>query len=341
MDDIRRQSDEDFITSVQPQLAALEKIRQVRLKVYIWRRRIGIVAGTLLTPPCAFLDWMLLRWQAGNDDSAAGITVLMIGALYWWITQPKRQYAKAYKMNILPKIAQLFGDLHYDADGEIPMNILKPSKIVPQYNRYSSEDYFTGVYKGVNITLAEIELKQKRGSGKNSSTVTVFKGLAILIDLARQKFHGHTVLVENAAGIGQWFKKMTLDLKRANLVDPEFEKAFDVYTSDQVEARYLIDPVIIEEMKKMRDAYEAKSFSAAYFDNRVLVMLPAPARKNYFEPASIHVPATNPQSVLGMKHELGLVLNLVDRLDLFDPAAVQAQAPILAQAPDPIFVSVK
>lgn len=320
MDDLRNIDEDSFYKSVLPRLKELEIIRQAKLKIYLWRRKIGIAGATILTPPCVFLDWLLLRWQAGNDDSAAGLTAMVLGALYWWVTQPKRQYAKAYKQDILPRIAHLFGALTYEAEGKMPMEVLKESKIIAQHHRYASEDYFSGLYKGIRITLSEIHLERRQRSGKRTHYVTVFKGLAVLIAMPREKFHGHTLLLENANRLAQWFTEKNHQLDRADLVDPEFEKAFDVYTSDQVEARYLIDPTMIESLKKMRDTYDAKNFSAAYFKNQALVLLPS--QKNYFEPASIYTPATDPASIISMKQELGQVLDLVDRLEIYDAVSL-------------------
>lgn len=320
MDNLRETDDETFYKMVLPRLEELEVVRQAKLAVYLFRRRIGIPLATIITPPCLYLDWLLLRWQAGNDDSGAGITFVVTGALYWWVTQPKRQYAEAYKKDILPGIAKLFGNLAYTLNGKIPMEELEPSKIIPSHNRYHSEDHFTGEYKGVKITLSEIHLKRRQRSGKRTTYVTVFKGLAVLIAMPREKFYGHTVLTQDVTAFGKWFQKQTSGLKHADLVDPQFEKAFDVFTDDQVEARYLIDPVMIENLKTMRDLYDAKTFSAAYYKNQVLVLLPS--RRNYFEPANIKVPATDPQSIVSMKEELGHVLNLVDHLEIYDAVSL-------------------
>lgn len=336
MDDLRAIDADAFYQRVLPQLEQLEVVRNVKLASYHFRRRIGIPLAAVLTPICAVLDFLLLMWQRGNDDSGAGITFVVLGVLYWWVTQPKRQYAKAYKKDILPEIAKLFGNLRYGLNGKIPMEELRPSKIIPSHDSYDADDYFIGEYKGVKIEISEMTLERESGSGKNAHKTTVFKGLAILIAMPRQKFHGHTVLMQEVGRFGKWFQKQSTGLKHADLVDPQFEKVFDVFTNDQVEARYLVDPVMIENLKTMRDIYNAESFSAAYYNNQILVMLPSD--HNYFEPANIGVPATDPQTIVSMKEELGLVLNLVDYLEVYDAVSLhRAQKdgtpPLEMQAP--------
>ena len=81
------------------------------------------------------------------------------------------------------------------------------------------------------------------------------------------------------------------------------------------EARYLIDPVMIEKMKKLSELYETKGLSAAFYDSRLLILMKS--NKNYFEPASIHVKATDEQTLLRMKREVGQIMTLVDYLALY------------------------
>lgn len=319
-----------FLAQVRPQLESLEEIRLQKRAVYLLRKKLAIPLALILTPVCGYIDWLLLLWQRGSDDSAAGLTVVVLGALYTWVTVPRRQYAKAYKKDILPRLAGFLGNLTYSADGKIPMEMLKPSKIVPGHDRYKSEDYFEGAYRGVRMQFSEIELTETRGSGKNRRTVTVFKGLAILLDMTTKKFYGHTILVRDLNKVAEWFQEKTLKMKRADLVDPEFEKLFDIYTNDQVEARYLIDPAMIERIKGLYEEYDGERMSAAYFDSRMLILIAS--RHNHFEPASIHTPATSPESVLNMKREIAQILSIIDYLQLYDPHAVHAKAAAEAAA---------
>lgn len=324
MEDLRQVDDESFYRRVLPQLEALEKLRRAKYAAYRLRLKLGGLASMVLMPFTMFLDFLLLRWQSGHDDSAAGLTFVVAAGIWWWITQPKRQYAKAYKADIMPQIAKLFGDLFYDPDGKIAMEAMKPFKIIPNHTRYKSEDYFTGTYHDTLIRFAEIHLEERRQSGKNSRYVTVFKGLAIMITLPQEKFAGHTILKANGHALAQWFEEKSSGLKRADLVDPEFEKQFDVFTNDQVEARYLIHPVMIEKLKALRDSYEAKGVMAAYLKDTLLILMAS--NKNHFEPPDIKVPSTDHEELLAMKQEVGHVLSLVDELEMYDGAQLAAMA---------------
>lgn len=309
-----------FLDKCRPKLRQLEDIRLDKLRKFEFRRKVALPIGAVLTPIFGYIDYWLLLWQRGNDDAFAGLTVVVLGGLWAWMNSPKRQYARAYKKDILPDIARLFGNFEYDNSGKIPMAAMKPSKIVPTHTSYSSEDFFTGQYKGVDINFSEIKLERR----SNKSTVTVFKGLAILLTNGTKRFHGHTVLTRDLGKIGGWFKKVTSNFQRADLVDPEFEKLFDVFTTDQVEARYLIDPRIVENLKTLYREYSGTQMMAAFYDDHFLILIGS--KVNHFEPADIRTPATDEAGLLAMKREIAEILSIVEKLSLYDPRKAREAA---------------
>lgn len=304
-----------FLETCRPQLEKLERIRLDKLKTLAFRKKLAIPVGAILTPFLGFLDYWLLIIQRGNDDAAAGITIAGLAMLWGWVTQPKRQYARAYKTKILPEVARLFGNFRYAPKGKIRMDVLKPSKIVPHHQTYKSEDYFEGEYKNVGIHFSEIKLTKRA----RRSTITVFKGLAVLLTQGTRKFYGHTILTQDQGKVGEWLKSQLSNLDRADLVDPEFERLFDVFTNDQVEARYLLDPLIIENLKVLYDEYSGTKLLVAFYEGHVLILIGS--HKNHFEPADIEIQATDEQSLLSMHNEIGQILSIIDRLSLYDARA--------------------
>ena len=321
--DLRDMNDKEFLEHAKPDLEKLEKLRIIKFAVYKLRKKIALPLCAVLLPITAYIDYLLLWFQRGSDDGAAGLTFFVAGGIYWWVTQPKREYTRAYKEKILPKLAKVFGEFIYKLDGKIPIETLEGSNILPKHDRYETEDYFQGTYKGIAMEFSEINLKQKRRSKNRTYYVSVFKGLAIVLDMKTKKFLGHTILEKNKSKIAEWFKEKSSKMKRARMADPEFEKFFDAYTNDQVEARYIIDPLMIENLKGLYEEYKGESMSAAWYNSKMFILIAS--KHNHFEPADIHIPATDKESVLSMKHEIGQILNIVDRLELFDPKAIEEE----------------
>ena len=90
-----------FLRKSRPKLAELETIRLAKLKAFQFRKKIAFPVGAVLTPFLGFIDYWLILLQRSSDDTAAGVTVAGLGALWMWVNAPKRQYAKAYKLSLI------------------------------------------------------------------------------------------------------------------------------------------------------------------------------------------------------------------------------------------------
>jgi len=314
-DSVGQEDSVDFFHRVKPQLEKMEKLRVEKYGSYVWRRKIGSWVAAAVTPLTGWIDYNLLfAWMQSSDDGGGGVTLAVLGGIYAWVTAPKRAYAKAYKQEIMPAIAALFG-LRFDVNGKIPMEEMRPTRIVPAHDRYESEDYFEGAHKGATIKFAEIKLEKRRRSGKHSYYDTVFKGMAILIDLPRARFYGHTILT--ADGSMEWLREKMTGLQRADLVDPVFEKKYSVFTNDQVEARYLLDPAMIDRIVRIQHSHVSGGVLASYKDKRILILVQT--KKNLFEPADITFPATDAEALSALRQDVAETLALVDYFEFYKP----------------------
>lgn len=316
--ELQRETDEEFIARAKPHLADIEKIREVKYSVYKRRCKLGVVFFLLLLPFTGFIDYILMFTRivfSHDSNRMAGLTFAMAGSLWYWATAPKRQYVHAYKEEIMPRIVKALGLSAYEEKGMIPIEQLKPSKILPAYDKYSSEDYFAGKYKGTPVRFAQIKLEHEKGSGKDRHEVTVFSGLALLVAMPRGQFSGKTLMVPHQISVSEWVEEKMLGMEKADLVDPAFEKQYTVFTTDQVEARYLLDPAMVEKVQKLVEIYSATDARVSYYDDRVLVLLSC--KRNLFEPPDIAIPSTDIASLLALKKEVEKTLDLIDCVDTF------------------------
>ena len=118
--------------------------------------------------------------------------------------------------------------------------------IVPSWDRSAYEDQIFGNRHGIDFEFFEAHLEEKRTTrDSNGNTrikwVTVFRGQCIRFDF-HKRFFGHT-LVTRDAGFFNFLGKVSMgELERARLESTEFEKAFEVYTSDPVSYTHLTLP---------------------------------------------------------------------------------------------------
>lgn len=311
--DIREQSDSENLQIADAEFQVIEELRGALFTDFKKRKKIALVLVPLLLALSLWAAISILQ----NMGSGGGffLPILVISLAPMWVYSPKRKYTKIYKKTFIPMVAKLFGNFTYELKGKIDEYILLPSKIMPEYDRYTSEDYFTGQYKNTQIQFSEIDLAIKKKNKNSTYYHSVFKGLAILFKNPNKRFYGHTIIDQNSSGMMEWFKEKAHGLKRANLVDPKFEKIYDVYTNDQVEARYLIHPLIIERLTDLSERYHGKKLTAAFYEDKFLILIAS--SHNHFEPARISMPATSTDSLFNLKKEIEDILAIGDQLELY------------------------
>src|SRR5690606_40922464 len=87
------------------------------------------------------------------------------------------------------------------------------------------------------------------GKGRTRTTwVTVFRGQCLVVKFHKQ-FNGVTKVFRDK-GMFNIFGKLAQMGKgqKVKLEDPVFEKAFEVYSTDQIEARFILTPECMERL---------------------------------------------------------------------------------------------
>ena len=100
----------------------------------------------------------------------------------------------------------------------------------------------------------------------------IFKGFLFVADFNKH-FSGRTLLHRDT-----WIK-MPREGNRIKLEDPRFEKYYDVYATDPVEARYILTPSLMERIVELNKKFNKPTLS--FINANVVVAIPT--RQNYFE----------------------------------------------------------
>ncbi len=171
-------------------------------------------------------------------------------------------------------VSKFLGLEYQEKDFDPPhFDLLTRARLVPEHDRSKFTELVQGERHGVPFALYEASLKQRieSGSGKNKTVtwVPVFFGQFLHIPYHRS-FSSHT-LVARDAGFLNKFSGPGMGLKRVGLVDPEFEDMFEVYSTDQVEGRYLVDPLFMERLLKLEAYQKDRELQAAFFEQSVMI----------------------------------------------------------------------
>ena len=183
--------------------------------------------------------------------------------------------------------------------------VLLAAGLLPKYDNRKFEDLIEGERAETRFSLVECKLTQEQGSGNNRSTVTVFQGILLHIAYP-QRFQGRTLLAR--ARTWKWGKKWN-DLQKVQLVSSELEKAFTVYSNDQVEARALLTPDRMERLIALERFFEGGKLRGIFEGDHLTVALEA---DDQYEVGSLFENLVNPAHYRKALHEMGLICDLID-----------------------------
>lgn len=247
-------------------------------------RRFKVLLGGL--PVLAFL-WILLPVEAG---AKLALSVMALSLGFGWAQIPKARAIRKVKIGINEAIAEALGlEYEHDCEAGTPFELAKSCGLLPGFDRARFEDRWSGTLGGQRFAVHEAKLEERRGSGKSRRWVTVFRGVIMCVALDRD-FHGTTVLVRDRMHRSFWGGRKdsievdNIRLDYAEMSHPEFEDAFDIYTSDQVEARYLIHPLYVERLIALEQSYSGQDVATIFHKGDLVVALKS---ENMFESGSI------------------------------------------------------
>jgi hypothetical protein len=321
-----------------PLAPTLRELRAVRAEIARQVKARSLVLVPLTTAAAAGF-WLLGRWD-GDPETPPLLLCLFLGALVgelWALQKPWRGYTRLYKDRVLPVLVARFGDLTYRRPPHSEVRKLRSYRIVRSFdkvNRVIAEDEITGTYRGLPLSI--IEVSMERGSG--NSTEVLFDGLLIGLELPRS-LTGTTVVAEEQDVFKQLADRWRLEgLERVRLEDPGFERRYQVYSTDPVEARALLTPAFMERFLALArwddfdrpDArFRGHRFTGALpigawaEANRLVVAIPKPVRVNLFEPSGYRG-----QGLLRLEREIAAVLRMADAVIELDFWASSQATPV-------------
>lgn len=190
-----------------------------------------------------------------------GVGVFLISGIAWTITGPqvpvlKEKYKLLYKETFVVSVLKtMLDDVKYEwNDGFTELDVMK-SGLIKIGNLFSSEDYLSGSYKGVKFRQSDVESINETWNGDERETVTYFSGRLIEIDYPLKLFTSVKVL-------SKYFTTfLGLPNEVIDMEDVEFNEDFNVYSSDDHEAFYILTPPLMEKLKQINKKYGRFAFN--------------------------------------------------------------------------------
>lgn len=231
----------------------------------------------------------------------------------------RRSLRANYKEKVIREIIQfLSDDLTYTPAAFISQGEFQQSKIfLNSINRYRGDDLVTGKLDKTSIQFSELHAEYYTTNSKGQRQYhTIFKGIFFSADFNKH-FIGETVVLTDVAErlfgkFGSLLQKMNISRPELiKLEDPEFEKAFAVYGTDQVEARYILTPAMMSRIMEFKK--KTGTVNMSFLHSKVYIAINV--SKDLFEP-SFFKSMLNFELVKEYFNYLVLCVEIVEDLDL-------------------------
>jgi len=307
--DLRNGFEKYWLSTLRPFLQKKEDLR----KKFVARFFMLTFISVFLLP-FAFKGLQLLLEQTSSPNVQGFVSsgfYILIAILVFVVQTPYQAYKKTVKNDAMNCFISYFDDFKYEQEIGLNIHEMEESHIFPSADRYLADDCFKGSYQGVGLRITEQILKRIRKTGKGYHEYTIFQGIAIQLDMNKD-FIGQTIVLKDAGFLNRF--KGFKGFQRISLEDPHFEKLFEVYGTNQTEARFLLTPVFMERIVKLKDLYKGKSIQLSFFDNKL--MLAINTKKNMFEPCAFFRTNINKARIDTVFEQFLTIFSIVDILKL-------------------------
>lgn len=299
------------LDGLDPELAAtlsdleihrVEIVRQVKERS-AWR-----------VPACAAVGlcvWTLAGLIGTPGGVADFVMIMIIGGVigYLWSSQElSKQYAQLYRQRVLPRLAASFGEITWRPAVMPDLARLEAEHVFRAHGAAYAENELAGTYRGLPIHIVELKLNNP---DKQKET-PAFDGL--LIDVQLERDTGATTAVVTDGGMfGNFRDRLSANgREQVKLEDPEFERAYEVYSTDQVTARAFLHPALMEKFLKLG---RLRSFGAPVMlvsGRRMTIAAPKTITHSLFAPPSFAQPAASRQALVQLREDIAAVLSVAD-----------------------------
>jgi hypothetical protein len=218
------------------------------------------------------------------------IGCVIIGGVYYYFAG--LDYRSGFKVIILRKLITFVEPgLDYRPGQGIAQPMFMAAGMFQHHiDRYKCEDMIGGKVGKTEIAFSEVHAEYKTtshtGKSRHTEWHTIFKGLFFIADFNKD-FCGRTVVLPDTAEklfglFGQTLQSWSSSYGQlVRLEDVEFEKEFVVYGTDQIEARYILSPALMERIL-MFGRKAGKKIYLSFLGSKVFAAIPV--QENMFEP---------------------------------------------------------
>ena len=252
-----------YNTELKPQLASFEKQRKIVIALYI----VAII-------PLIISFGMAFGSAINYDYTEESRTIMMyafmaafivFGLFFFFISiaqKKKSAYISRFKKDIVSMIVPLLEPKWtYKKDAQIGSIEYNASKLFTKpYDDYNGEDLVYGKMGKTEFKSSELRTSYNIKNHGSTEYHTIFNGLFFHSDF-NKNFIGETFIVHgDLKDQAMTFSNTSSKTKVVKLENTQFAKTFATRSTNQIEARYILTPNIMEALLRVQKLVKCAMF---------------------------------------------------------------------------------
>lgn len=301
-----------YESTLKPRLVALEGLR-TEVKRYLTRAALVVGVPAVLLWANGLVAVLLpggVRWMATAVPLVAVFAGVLFAGYKYLLpgVSAFTNYRTRFKHEVAAEVFRIVCPTGtYAPHDGIAEAVFDEPGLFSTRGGFKADDRVRGTIGQTPFEAADVSRSYSTG-GKNSRTVVVFRGLFFHLDF-NKTLRGTTVVDPKNARPSSVGARHTL--REVALENPEFDARFTVYSSDEIEARYILTPAMMERILSLQARTE-QPVHLAFKNNRAYLGV------NYgralFEPGI--KASTSVEAIHEMAAHFALAEGVVQELDL-------------------------
>ena len=232
-----------------------------------------------------------------------------------FINGMRKKYSAAFKHVIVEDaLKNIFSDVTFYPETGICKEVIEDTEMMSMGNRFYSDDYVSGTYKGIHFEQSDVCIQNVTSNGKHTTTVTYFQGRWMIFEF-NKKFSCELQVRQKgfnyARKTGGWFKERR-EMYKIELEDEAFNRDFSTYAVDEHEAFYILTPHMMQNIMNLGNSTDG-DLLLCFVDNRLHVAVNN--GKNAFEPPVFSKINFDRESEK-IYDEISVITRFIDEMDL-------------------------
>ncbi|MCP2027370.1 hypothetical protein L1276_002527 [Flavobacterium sp. HSC-32F16] len=252
-----------------------------------------------------------------------GLVPFIVGIIQYFKTNDEAKiYKFVYKTNVVASALKNINEslVIIPQSGLPEYEFISSELFTTEPDRYKTQDLISGTNDKTSFWFAEVHAEYKTETRDKNGTKThwhtIFKGIIFVADF-NKNFEVSTVVRPKGFGasLGAWFSKNVFSFGNTEVVqleNTEFDNKFVTYSRNQIEARYILTPAMMERILDLNNKCDS-TISISFIHSKMYIAFPL--SHNYFE-APIHSSLLAPDLLTDDLSIVKFMHDIVHELDL-------------------------